>query len=215
MKRREKYQRLRQMGYSAEEARRLRGFKFNVNDSDQKIKNTIRQRIELKDGIKIEAYHNLKTESDKKSLVNKKRREKYQRLRQLGYSPDEARRLRGFKFDTKASKTKIEETINERLDRKNNNDVYSLIINQVRKWDNLTERGRIRTIGNQDTWGFIVHNPKYKDRTMRVVNRTAERYNITEPQAYHLIYTSYKYNIPLNEAMKIIFTPEGVWQQSL
>ncbi len=211
MKRREKYQRLRQMGYSPDEARRLRGFKFDVNDSDQKIKNTIRERIELKSSIKI-------TESkaiDKKSQVKKKRREKYQRLRQMGYSPDEARRLRGFKFDVKAPKTKIKETINERLDRKNNYDVYSLIINQVRKWDNMTERGRIRTIGNQDTWGFIVHNPKYKDRTMRIVNRTAERYNITEPQAYHLIYTSYKYNIPLNEAMKIIFTPEGVWQQSL
>ena len=52
MKRREKYQRLRQMGYSAEEARRLRGFKFDVNDSDQKIKNTIRERIELKKVLK-------------------------------------------------------------------------------------------------------------------------------------------------------------------
>ncbi len=210
MKRREKYQRLRQMGYSPDEARRLRGFKFDVNDSDQKIKNSIRQRIELKKGIKI-------TESkviDKKSLVNKKRREKYQRLRQMGYSPDEARRLRGFKFDVKASKNKIEDTINERLDRKNNYDVYSNIIDQVRKWDNLTERGRIRTIGTQDSWGFIVHNPKYKDRTMRIINRVADRYNITEPQAYHLVYTAYKYNISLNEAMKIIFTEEGIWQQS-
>ena len=209
MKRREKYQRLRQMGYSAEEARRLRGFKFNVNDSDQKIKNTIRERIESKKGIKIADSKVI----DKKSLVNKKRREKYQRLRQLGYSPDEARRLRGFKFDTKASKETIKETINQRIDRKVNNDVYS-IINQVRKWDNLTERGRIRTIGTQDSWGFIVHNHKYKDRTMRIVNRTAERFNITEPQAYHLIYTAYKYNISLYEAMNIIFTPEGVWQQS-
>ena len=210
MKRREKYQRLRQMGYSPDEARRLRGFKFDVNDSDQKIKSTIRERIELKSSIKI-------TESkviDKKSQVNKKRREKYQRLRQMGYSPDEARRLRGFKFDVKTSETKIKESINERLDRKNNYDVYSNIINQVRKWDNLTERGRIRTIGTQDSWGFIVHNPKYKDRTMRIVSRTADRYNITEPQAYHLIYTAYKYNISLNEAMKVIFTEEGVWQQS-
>lgn len=214
MNRREKYQRLRQMGYSADEARRLRGFKFDVKDNDEKIKNTIRQRIELKGDIKIEAYHNIITESDKKSQVNKKRREKYQRLRQLGYSPDEARRLRGFKFNVKDSKTKIKDTINERIDLKDNSDVYS-IINQVRKWDNLTERGRIRTIGNQDTWGFIVHNPKYKDRTMRIINRVADRYNITEPQAYHLVYTSYKYNISLNEAMKIIFTPEGVWQQSL
>lgn len=198
------------MGYTADEARRLRGFKFDINDSDQKIKNTIRQRIELKKGIKITEPKVI----DKKSLVNKKRREKYQRLRQMGYSPDEARRLRGFKFDIKASQSKIKETINERLDRKNNSDVYTLIINQVRKWDNLTERGRIRTIGNQDTWGFIVHNPKYKDRTMKIVRRTADRYNITEPQAYHLIYTAYKYNISLNEAMNIIFTPEGVWQQS-
>ena len=123
MKRREKYQRLRQMGYSADEARRLRGFKFNVNDSDQKIKNTIKERIELKKGIKITEPKVI----DKKSLVNKKRREKYQRLRQLGYTPDEARRLRGFKFDTKDSKTKIKETINERLDRKNNYDVYSIL----------------------------------------------------------------------------------------
>ncbi len=218
MKRREKYQRLRQMGYSAEEARRLRGFKFDVNDSDQKIKKTIRERIELKkDSIKIDSYHNLTSEPkaiDKKSLVNKKRREKYQRLRQMGYSAEEARRLRGFKFDVKASKNKIEDTINERLDRKNNYDVYSNIINQVRKWDNLTERGRIRTIGTQDSWGFIVHNPKYKDRTMRIINRVADRYNITEPQAYHLVYTAYKYNISLNEAMKIIFTEEGIWQQS-
>ena len=210
MKRREKYQRLRQMGYSAEEARRLRGFKFDVNDNDQKIKKTIKERIELKKGIKITEPKVI----DKKSLVNKKRREKYQRLRQMGYTPDEARRLRGFKFDVKTSETKIKESINERLDRKNNNDVYTLIINQVRKWDNLTERGRIRTIGNQDTWGFIVHNPKYKDRTMRIVSRVADRYNITEPQAYHLIYTAYKYNISLNEAMKVIFTEEGVWQQS-
>ena len=198
------------MGYSPDEARRLRGFKFNINDNDQKIKNTIKQRIELKKGIKIAEPKII----DKKSLINKKRREKYQRLRQLGYTPDEARRLRGFKFDIKAPETKIKETINERLDRKVNSDVYS-IINQVRKWDNLTERGRIRTIGNQDTWGFIVHNPKYKDRTMRIVNRAADRYNITEPQAYHLIYTAYKYNISLDEAMNIIFTPEGVWQQSL
>ena len=210
MKRREKYQRLRQMGYSPDEARRLRGFKFNVNDSDQKIKNTIKERIELKKGIKLAEP----TVIDKKSQVNKKRREKYQRLRQMGYSPDEARRLRGFKFDIKASQSKIKETINERLDRKNNYDVYSNIINQVRKWDNLTERGRIRTIGTQDSWGFIVHNPKYKDRTMKIVNRVADRYNITEPQAYHLIYTAYKYNISLNEAIKIIFTEEGVWQQS-
>ena len=217
MKRREKYQRLRQMGYTADEARRLRGFKFDVNDSDQTIINTIKRRIVLKNSIKKSDYHKPISEPkiiDKKSLANKRRREKYQRLRQLGYSPDEARRLRGFKFDTKASKTKIEETINERLDRKNNYDVYSNIINQVRKWDNLTERGRIRTIGNQDTWGFIVHNPKYKDRTMKIVSRVADRYNITEPQAYHLIYTAYKYNISLNEAMKVIFTEEGVWQQS-
>ena len=73
----------------------------------------IKEVIEiLKKGIKITEPKVI----DKKSLVNKKRREKYQRLRQLGYTPDEARRLRGFKFDTKAPKTKIEETINERLD---------------------------------------------------------------------------------------------------
>ncbi len=210
MKRREKYQRLRKMGYSADEARRLRGFKFDLNDSDQKIKETIRQRIELKKGIKI-------TEpkvTDKKSLANKRRREKYQKLRQMGYSVDEARRLRGFKFDVKAPENKIKETIKTRLEWKNNNDVYTLIINQLRKWDNLTEKGRIRIIGNQDPWGFIVNNPKYKDRTMRIVSRVAERYNITEPQAYHLIYTAYKYNITLDEAMKIIFTEEGIWQQS-
>ena len=197
------------MGYSPDEARRLRGFKFDVNDSDQKIRNTIRQRIDSRKS-------SIKTESkviDKRSQINKKRREKYQRLRQLGYSPDEARRLRGFKFDVKASKTKIEETINERIDRKVNSDVYS-IINQVRKWDNLTERGRIRTIGTQDSWGFIVQNPKYKDKTMKVVKRIADEYNITEPQAYHLIYTAYKYNISLYEALKIIFTEEGVWLQS-
>lgn len=210
MKRREKYQRLRQMGYSADEARRLRGFKFDINDSDQKIKETIRQRIELKNGIKITEPKVI----DKKTLANKRRREKYQRLRQMGYSADEARRLRGFKFDVKAPATKIKETIKSRLEWKNNNDVYSLIINQLRKWDNLTEKGRIRIMGNQDPWGFIVNNPKYKDRTMRIVSRVAERYNITEPQAYHLIYTAYKYNISLDEAMKIIFTEEGVWQQS-
>ena len=205
------------MGYTPDEARRLRGFKFDVNDSDQTIINTIKRRIALKNSIKKSDYHKPITVPkviDKKSLVNKKRREKYQKLRQMGYTPDEARRLRGFKFDIKASQSKIKGTINERLDRKNNSDVYTLIINQVRKWDNLTERGRIRTIGTQDSWGFIVHNPKYKDRTMRIVSRTADRYNITEPQAYHLIYTAYKYNISLNEAMKIIFTEEGVWQQS-
>lgn len=212
MKRREKYQRLRQMGYSADEARRLRGFKFDVNDSDEKIKNTIRQHLSKND-----VYHKPIAEPkiiDKKTLVNKRRREKYQRLRQLGYSPDEARRLRGFKFDVKAPENKIKETIKTRLEWKNNNDVYTYIINQLREWDNLTERGRIRIIGNQDPWGFIVNNPKYKDRTMRIVHRVAERYNITEPQAYHLIYTAYKYNISLDEAMKIIFTEEGVWQQS-
>ena len=78
----------------------------------------------------------------------------------------------------------------------------------------IINRKGIRTIGTQDSWGFIVHNPKYKDRTMKIVSKTADRYNITEPQAYHLIYTAYKYNIPLNEAMKIIFTEEGVWQIS-
>ena len=212
MKRREKYQRLRKMGYSADEARRLRGFKFDVNDSDEKIKETIRQRLSKND-----VYHKPIAEPkilDKKSLANKRRREKYQRLRKMGYSAEEARRLRGFKFDVKAPENKIKETIKTRLEWRNNNDVYSYIINQLRKWDNLTEKGRIRIMGNMDSWGFIVNNPKYKDRTMRIVSRVAERYNITEPQAYHLIYTAYKYNISLDEAMKIIFTEEGVWQQS-
>lgn len=142
------------------------------------------------------------------------RKTRYQTLRQLGYSSYEAQKYRSYGFDPYASAEEINAYLEHKSKTINDKSSYQEgydIIKIARTYDKLPKKQKNHKLGVYSSWGYITHDDKHKDETMRKISAIAKKFNITIDQAYHLVYTAYKHNITLERAKREIFTDEGVY----
>jgi len=195
MTRKEKYQFLRSIGLSAEQARKWR---------DRKI-----EKLETKDKNIIMKY-NKELRKDYENYTNKIR---YNFLRQIGLSAERARNLR------KSKKINVENlTLRKNKIVKNNE--YNRLLEQVKKEYNkiyalsletdiknyVSKYKDVENYGVYTKWGTLTRVEPYKHETYQLVNRIRDVFGANEKQGFYLLYLMYRYNLSLDEIFNIIQT---------
>lgn len=159
-----------------------------------------------------------KKSNKKNNLIRRKR---YQTFRAMGYSPQEAQRMRnididltGLRFKKSTGKLITGEKTKNRL-----NDIQRYIetdrverelykvVAKTKKYDSNPRLNK--TVFS--SWGLVVHGEEHKESTMKAIKRYAIKHDLTEEQAYYLTYLSYKHGCTLEEARQMAVTNEGVW----
>lgn len=107
---------------------------------------------------------------------------RYQILRDLGYSPQEAKRLQSHKMDVDDVRLKKDGTIMKYgVDYKEvkQSAVYDMYVKDSLKIDNDTGYSR---------WGMMTQDKRYKDKTSAMAHRLQKELKINNKQAYYLLY---------------------------
>lgn len=195
MTRKEKYQFLRSIGLSAEQARKWR---------DRKI-----EKLETKDKNIIMKY-NKELRKDYENYINKIR---YNFLRQIGLSAERARNLR------KSKKINVE-NLTLRKNKIVKNDGYNRLLEQVKKEYNkiyalsletdiknyVSKYKDIENYGVYTKWGTLTHVEPYKHETNELVAQIKEVFGANTKQAFYILYLMYEYNQSIDQIIEIIKT---------
>ena len=195
MNRREKYQFLRSIGLSAEQARKWR---------DRKI-----EKLENKDKNIIMKY-NKELRKDYENYTNKVR---YNFLRQIGLSSERARKLR-------TSKKINVDNLTIRKNKIVKNSEYNRVLEQVKKEYNkiyalsletdiknyVSKYKDVENYGVYTKWGTLTRVEPYKHETYQLVSKIREVFGANEKQGFYLLYLMYRYNLSLEEIFNIIQT---------
>lgn len=195
MTRKEKYQFLRSIGLSAEQARKWRDRKIEQLES-------LNKDIILKNNKEL-----------KKELVNYENKKRYNFLRQIGLSSEKARQLRSHsKIDvnnlTMRNKKIVKNEAYNKLYEKVKNEysnIYSLTIeNDVKRF---VEKYRdVENYGVYTKWGTITRIEPYKHETYELVSKIREIYGANEKQGFYILYLMYQHKLSINQINEIIKT---------
>lgn len=166
-----------------------------------------------------------KNELYRKQKKNELYRKRYAVLRAIGYSPQEASKLRyrdidisPYRFSRKTGKliqgpktrTRLKETYNKLqsfpIDKKAR-DLES-IVTKTRILNEKMMKSPSRYKTTYSAWGYIVHGDKHKDSTMKKIHAYARSKGISEKHAYFITYLAYEYNISIEEAYKMSKMPQ-------
>lgn len=195
MTRKEKYQFLRSIGLSAEQARKWR---------DRKI-----EKLETRDK-NIIMKNNKELRKDYENYTNRLR---YNFLRQIGLSAERARKLR-------TSKKINVENLTIRKNKIVKNDEYNKLLEQVKKEYNklyalsletdiknyVSKYKDVENYGVYTKWGTLTRVEPYKHETYQLVSKIREVFGANEKQGFYLLYLMYRYNLSLEEIFNIIQT---------
>lgn len=160
-------------------------------------------------------------------------RKRYAVLRAVGYSPSEARRLRGRALDVKG--IRINRKTNKVINRgKGFNKVVNEFIKKrpkvdVLKKDELTDidididdfekdinivdnfKNEMYNVKNDTTysrWGMLTQDKRYKDNTAKIVAFIKDDLNIRDNQAYYFLYIMLQGNLTYQETKDMLLTSE-------
>jgi len=195
MTRKEKYQFLRSIGLSAEQARKWR---------DRKI-----EKLETRDK-NIIMKNNKELRKDYENYTNRLR---YNFLRQIGLSAERARKLR------KSKKINVE-NLTMRKNKVLKNEGYNRLLEQVKKEypkisvlalepeikSYIKRYKDVENYGVYTKWGTLTRVEPYKHETYQLVNRIRDVFGANEKQGFYLLYLMYRYNLSLEEIFNIIQT---------
>ncbi len=125
---------------------------------------------------------------------------RYNLYREAGYSPSEARKLRGRALDVG----------NLKLDRDGSvpkdTEVFQDIANDLNVGRVSQEhRDYLYKLENDtvySNWGMYTHDDRYKDDTMRVVTQIQKNLNLSNDQAFYFFYTMVQYNKSYEEVKR-------------
>lgn len=194
MTRKEKYQFLRSLGLSSEQARIWRDRKI------EKIE-TLDKDIILRNNKEL-----------KKEYNNHTTRMRYNFLREIGLSPDSARKLRNDKRinvenlsirNNKVVKNDYFYKLQEKV--KENPKLYTLSIeNDVNKY--IKKYKNIENYGVYTKWGTLTRVEPYKHHTYQLVNRIREVFNANEKQGFYILYLMYQNGLTIDQIQEIIKT---------
>ena len=166
-----------------------------------------------------------KNELYRKQKKNELYRKRYAVLRAIGYSPQEASKLRyrdidisSYRFSKKTGKliqgpktrARLKETYNKLksfpIDKKARD--LETIVRKTRILNEKMMKSPSRYKTTYSAWGYIVHSDKHKDSTMKKIHAYARSKGISEKHAYFITYLAYEYNISIEEAYKMSKMPQ-------
>lgn len=160
-----------------------------------------------------------------KQKKNELYRKRYAVLRAIGYSPQEAAKLRyrdidisSYRFNKKTgkliqgpkTKVRLKETYNKLksfpIDKKARD--LETIVTKTRILNDKMMKSPSRYKTTYSAWGVYVHSDKHKDSTMKKIHAYARSKGISEKHAYFITYLAYEYNISIEEAYKMSKMPQ-------
>jgi hypothetical protein len=163
--------------------------------------------------------------SKQKKKKNELYRKRYTVLRAIGYSPQEASKLRyrdidisSYRFSKKTGKliqgpktrARLKETYNKlqsfSVDKKARD--LQTIVTKTRILNEKMMKSPSRYKTTYSAWGVYVHSDKHKDNTMKKIHAYARSKGISEKHAYFITYLAYEYNISIEEAYKMSKMPQ-------
>ena len=166
-----------------------------------------------------------KNELYRKQKKNELYRKRYAILRAIGYSPQEASKLRyknidisSYRFSKKTGKliqgpktrARLKETYKKiesfPIDKKARD--LETIVRKTRILNEKMMKSPSRYKTTYSAWGYIVHSDKHKDNTMKKIHAYARSKGISEKHAYFIAYLAYEYNISIEEAYKMSKMPQ-------
>lgn len=195
MTRKEKYQFLRSLGLSSDLARKWRDRRIeNIETFD---KNTIlRSNKELK--REYENYNN---------------KIRYNFLREIGLSPERARKLRTNKQinienlslrNNKVVKNdnyyKLFEKVKEAYPNVNALTIETDVKRYVKKYRN------VENYGVYTKWGTLTRVAPYKHETNQLVSRIKEVFGVNTKQSFYILYLMYQHGQSIDQIQEIIKT---------
>jgi hypothetical protein len=166
-----------------------------------------------------------KSELYRKRKKNELYRKRYAVLRAIGYSPQEASKLRyrnidisSYRFSRKTGKliqgpktrARLKETSKKielfPIDKKTRD--LETIVRKTRILNDKMMKSPSRYKTTYSAWGYIVHSDKHKDSTMKKIHAYARSKGISEKHAYFIAYLAYEYNISIEEAYEMSKAPQ-------
>lgn len=195
MTRKEKYQYLRSLGFSSELARKWRDRKIeNIETFD---KNTIlRSNKELK-----------------REYENHNNKIRYNFLREIGLSPERARKLRTNKQinienlslrNNKVVKNdnyyKLFEKVKEAYPNVNALTIETDVKRYVKKYRN------VENYGVYTKWGTLTRIEPYKHETNQLVSQIKEVFGANTKQSFYILYLMYQHGQSIDQIQEIIKT---------
>lgn len=163
--------------------------------------------------------------SKQKKKKNELYRKRYAVLRAIGYSPQEASKLRyrdidisSYRFNKKTGKliqgpktrARLKETYKKiesfPIDKKTRD--LETIVRKTRILNEKMMKSPSRYKTTYSAWGYICHSDKHKDSTMKKIHAYAKSKGISDKHAYFITYLAYEYNISIEEAYKMSKMPQ-------
>lgn len=176
-----RYQIYRELDYNSKDARILRSRSNLLDVSDIRLDKN-------REIVRNRAYYDTLNKVREQDIVikdnrskNEIRRIRYALLREAGYSPQEASRLRSKPIDVRDIQLdengKIKKGLNYK--RKTRSIVVDLDVNYFKGLEN-------NTVYSQ--FGMITQDKRYKDRTMKVVQAIQHDTGCNEKQSFYLLW---------------------------
>lgn len=135
---------------------------------------------------------------------------RYHIYRKAGYSAVEARKLRSRKLNIGDLQLKNGQVPYE-------NETFKKIVNSItdfsKKIDDFRQFYIENVYGdNNDTtytpWGAITHDPRYEDKTARLVKELQDRHNLTVNQGYYMLYMMTTHGMSYRTAVSELLSSE-------
>jgi hypothetical protein len=190
-----RYHIYRELGYNSRDARILRSRSNLLDVSDirlDKNREIVRNRAYYDTLNKVRAQDIVIKDTRSKNEI---RRIRYALLREAGYSPQEASRLRSRPIDVRDIELdrngKIKKGLNYK--RKSISIVVDLDVNYFRGLEN-------NTVYSQ--FGMITQDKRYKDKTMKVVHAIQRDTGANEKQSFYLLWFMFESGMSYEEAKR-------------
>ena len=148
--------------------------------------------------------------SDKKISRAEIYKIRYHIYRKAGYSAVEARKLRSRKLDIEDLRL---ENGQVPFEHKTFRKIVEGITDFSKKIDDFRDYYNRKVVGdNNDTtytsWGAITHDPRYKDKTARLVRELQDRHNLTVNQGYYMLYMMTTHGMSYRTAVSELLSSE-------
>lgn len=153
---------------------------------------------------------------------------RYQMWRDLGYSPQEARKRRTWVYnndeievltkkgvplkEAKKQRTRLANTSKVRI-RKDGSIIksgkgYQEAITQVKVDDYRIQMNQVKNDTVHSRWGMYTQDKRYRNKTAKIVKQIQRQEKITNDQAYYLLYMMNVYDLTFEEAKEQIMGTE-------
>ena len=196
-----RYHIYRELGYNSRDAAILRSRSNLLDVSDIRLDKN-------REIVRNKTYYNTINDLKGRDIVikdnrsmNEIRRIRYALLREAGYSPQEASRLRSKPIDVRNieldERGKVKKGLNYK--RKSRSIVVDLDVNYFKRLEN-------NTVYSQ--FGMITQDKRYKDRTMKVVQAIQRDTGANEKQSFYLLWFMFESGMSYEEAKRELLSSQ-------